>query len=129
MRAARILLVEDEGVIRMVLAEFLRNAGYAVVEAYDGDVAARLLADDAGYDALLTVVRMPGALDGIDVAMLARLRRPGLPVLVMSGYAPQLVKRLAELRPAAVFVAKPYQMQEVVETITRMIPAREPSGE
>lgn len=88
------LLVEDEGIIRLVAAETLRDAGFAVVEAWDGDEAARLLNRVDGFDVLFTDVRMPGTLDGIDVAVHARRREPAIPVLVVSGHTAQLTSRL-----------------------------------
>jgi len=70
--AARVLLAEDEVLIRLVAAEHLRDEGFEVVEAWDGDEAARLLDGPGRFDVLFTDVRMPGLLDGIDVAMHAR---------------------------------------------------------
>ena len=120
MTAAQILLVEDEGVIRLMTAEILRDEGFEVVEAWDGDEAARLLDGRDGFDVLFTDVRMPGTLDGIDVAVHARRRYPALPVLVVSGYAAQLMSRLGALEPAAVFISKPYDLDEVVDALRRL---------
>ena len=63
------LLVEDEGLIRLVAAEVLQGEGFEVVEAWDGDEAARLLSGPGTFDVLFTDVRMPGVLDGVDVAI------------------------------------------------------------
>ena len=130
MVAARVLLVEDEGLIRLVTAEYLRDEGFEVVEAWDGDEAARLLDGPDGFDVLVTDVRMPGMLDGVDVAVRARRRRPELPVLVVSGYAAQLMSRLGVLQPAAVFIGKPYALSEIVEVLSRLTrnPRSTPGG-
>jgi len=114
---ARVLLAEDEVLIRLVAAEHLRDEGFEVVEAWDGDEAARLLDGPGRFDVLFTDVRMPGLLDGVDVALHARLRYPTIPVLVVSGYAAHLMRRLGVLQPAAVFISKPYSLAEVVTAL------------
>jgi len=117
---ARVLLAEDEVLIRLVAAEHLRDEGFVVVEAWNGDEAARLLDGPGRFDVVFTDVRMPGLLDGVDVAMHARRQYPTLPVLVVSGYAPHLMRRLGMLQPAAVFISKPYSLTEVVEALNRL---------
>ncbi len=119
MASARVLLVEDEGLVRMMTAEALRDEGFEVVEAPSGDAAAALLAGPDAFDILLTDVQMPGMLDGIDVAMQARLQDPAIPVLVVSGYAVKLMDRLTTLRPPVVFITKPYSLREIVDAILR----------
>lgn len=121
MAAARVLIAEDEMLIRLMTAEYLRDEGFEVVEAWDGDEAARLLDGPGRFDALFTDVQMPGLLDGIDVALHARRRFPVIPVLVVSGYAKHLMPRLAALQPAAIFIGKPYSLPEVVETLNRLV--------
>lgn len=120
MAAARVLLAEDEALIRLVAAEHLRDEGFEVVEAWDGDEAARLLDGPGGFDVLFTDVRMPGLLDGVDVALHARRRYPTIPVLVVSGYAVHLMRRLGVLQPAAVFISKPYSLAEVATALNRL---------
>ena len=120
MATTRVLLVEDESLIRLVTADYLRDEGFEVVEARDGDEAARLLDTLDGFDVLFTDVRMPGMLDGVEVAVRARQRHPELPVLVVSGYAARLTSRLGALQPPAVFMGKPYALCEVVDTLSRL---------
>lgn len=120
MVAVRVLLVEDEGLIRLMTSQALQDEGFEVVEAWNGDEAARLLDSSDGFDVLFTDVQMPGTLDGLDVAMHARRRRPGIPVLVVSGYAPHLIRRLGALEPSAVFIGKPYDLDELMATIKRL---------
>ena len=120
MPAIRVLLVEDEGLIRMMVADCLSDEGFHVTEACDGDEAARLLDSAQGFDVLFTDVRMPGALDGIDVALQARRQHPGLPLLIVSGYSDHLTARLGLLEPAAVFLGKPYQLAEALTCLRRL---------
>ena len=112
--------MEDEGLIRMVIAEFLEDEGFEVTEARDGDEAAGLLDGVRGFDIVFTDVRMPGALDGVDFALHARRLYSGMPLLVVSGYAAQLTTRLSVLDPAAVFIGKPYEPEEILAAIKRL---------
>ena len=120
MAAIRILLVEDEGLLRLIAAETLRDEGFEVVEARNGDEAAKLLDGPDGFDALFTDVQMPGMLDGVDVAMHLRQQHPATPVLVVSGGAAHLASRLGGLEPPAVFINKPYRLQEIVTALSSM---------
>ena len=117
MAPARILLVEDEVLIRLVAAEILQEEGFEVVEAWDGSEAIRLLNGPDRFDVLFTDVRMPGGFDGIDVAMHARHRYPAIPILVVSGYAVQLETRLGPLKPPLLFVGKPYRLDNIVASL------------
>jgi CheY-like chemotaxis protein len=118
--SVRVLLVEDEGIIRLMTTEMLEEEGFEVVEARDGDEAVRLLAQGEPFNVLFTDVQMPGILDGIGVAMHIRKLYPTIPVLVVSGYAAQLTARLGALNPPAVFLDKPYDMDDVVSSLTRL---------
>lgn len=120
MAAVRVLLVEDEGLIRMMTSEFLQDEGFEVTEAWNGDEAARLLDTTDPFDVLFTDVQMPGRLDGIDLAIRARHRYAMIPLLVVSGYAAQLVPRLSVLQPSAVFIGKPYELKGIVSALRRL---------
>ena len=123
MATARVLLVEDEGLIRLAAAEVLQDEGFEVVEARDGNEAVQLLRGPDAFDVLFTDVRMPGALDGVDVATHARGLHPMIHVLVVSGYAPHLMARLGVLEPPAHFMSKPYILTEVVAKLNHLIAA------
>ena len=119
---AKVLLVEDEGLIRMVMAEFLQDEGFDVMEAWNGDEAVRLLDGPNDVHILFTDVQMPGSRDGVDVAVHARRLYPQIPILIVSGYATALISRLGVLDPAALFMSKPYRLREVGEALHRMSP-------
>lgn len=121
MATARVLLVEDEGLIRLVAAEALHDGGFEVVEAWNGDEAARLLSGPDTFDVLFTDVAMPGTLDGVDVALHARGRHPLIHVLVVSGYAAHVIARLSVLDPPAHFMSKPYSLVEVMGKLTCLV--------
>ena len=125
MAARRVLLVEDEGLIRLMIAETLRDEGFDVVQAENGDEVISLLDRVDSFDVLFTDLQMPGKLDGIDVAVYARNRNPAMPVLVVSGVdAKRVMSRLNVLEPPAVFINKPYSPQEIVETVRRLAQRR-----
>ncbi|TPG46055.1 response regulator [Roseomonas nepalensis] len=120
MASVRVLFVEDEDLIRLIMKEFLQENGFEAVEVWNGEEAVRLLDGPDGFDVLFTDVQMPGALDGIAPAEQARRRCPEIPVLVVSGYAENLVSRLRNLDPPAVLMSKPYDLAVVADTLRRL---------
>lgn len=118
--AKRILLVEDDGVLRIIAAEVLRDAGFDVVEAWNGDQAIGFIDRLCPLDMLVTDVRMPGLHDGIAVAIHARMRQAAIPILVMSGYAGNGRARLNALDPVAAFLSKPFRLDKLVELCGHM---------
>ncbi len=81
-----ILIVEDEPILRMVLADHLAELGYRTIEAADGEAALPILADDTDLLLMITDVDMPGV-DGRGLAAEARRLRPGLGIVFVSGDA------------------------------------------
>jgi signal transduction histidine kinase len=82
----RVLLVDDDSAVREVVAGILHDLGYGVVEAGSGGAALDLLDSEAAIDLLMVDFAMPG-MNGAEVAREIRARRPGLPVLFVTGYA------------------------------------------
>ena len=118
--ATRVLLVEDEFLIRMILAEALADEGFEVVEAASGDEAARL-AQDTGFDLLLTDIQMPGRLDGVALARHLLRDRPDLPVVYVTG-RPESLDRI-ERRERDAYIRKPYSPNEVIAVVRRLLRA------
>lgn len=123
MALVRVLLVEDEFFIRLAAAQGLHDEGFEVVEAEDGIQAVELIDGPDGFDALLTDVQMPGPIDGIQVALHARRRHPGIPVVVVSGQ-PLDRSRFDGLGPRKIFVSKPYELRALVATLRGMLEAK-----
>jgi PAS domain S-box-containing protein len=82
-----ILLVEDEEDVRELTAEQLRTLGYRVLEAQTGAAAIRVVQTGAQIDLLVSDVGLPGGMNGKQVAETVRRHRPGLPVILITGYA------------------------------------------
>lgn len=120
--SVRVLLVEDEYLIRFAVADALRDEGFEVVEAENGAQAVGLIDGPDGFDLLLTDVQMPGLIDGIQVALHARRRHPGIAVIVVSGQ-PSSARRLDGLGPRRTFVSKPYGLPALVAALRDVLDA------
>ena len=109
-----ILVVDDEPLIRMDVADALRDAGFAVHEACDGVEALEALAQ-AQVQLVLSDVQMP-RLDGFGLARRLRAERPGLPVVLASGFvrADGVPADLADLAPV---LAKPFPLDALLRRI------------
>ena len=99
-----ILVVEDEFLIRLMLCECLREAGYHVIEARDADEALLML-NLSLPDLVISDVQMPGSLDGMGLLSLVKTSHPNVPVIVASGHFPETTALAAG---ADHFVSKPY---------------------
>ncbi len=123
-----VLLVEDEGLIRLTLAETLEDAGYTVVEAGTGDEACALLRERPEVDVLLTDIQMPGLADGIDVARSFHALHPNRPVVFMTG-RPDMLSRVGRLAPSETLLRKPFgslQMLAALESLLQQSQQRCP---
>jgi CheY-like chemotaxis protein len=83
-RLATVLLVEDEHLLRGLMAQFLRRVGYEVVEAADGLEGLERYRSEGPFDLVLTDLNLPG-LPGVELCRAIRGQKPGQPILVCSG--------------------------------------------
>lgn len=102
----KILVVEDEPLIRLGLASVIEEAGYEVLEAANASEAIRVLEANSDVSLVLTDVDMPGGMDGVRLAHYVRDRWPPVQLIVISGKAGVSV---AQLPNGARFLSKPYQ--------------------
>jgi CheY-like chemotaxis protein len=110
-KAQTILIAEDEAMIRLIVAETLRDAGYKVREAADGQEALDILKRDASIDLLVSDMKMPG-LNGYQLVEAGTTLRPDLKVLLMTGYAQDPVPE--SMTQAGVRVLyKPFDINEL----------------
>jgi len=118
-----VLVVEDEVLLRLSIAAYLRDCGYTVIEAADADEAMLVLKQpDLDVDVLFTDVEMPGAMDGFGLAQWTRANRPGLDV-ILTGSPPRAVNAAANLCEDGP-MPKPYEPQSVHKRIRRLLAAR-----
>ncbi len=101
----KLLIVDDDPEVRIVVAEFLQEFGYDVVQASGGKEALELLARTPDIRMLITDIRMPD-MSGIELANLATQRQNGLKVILISGY---FVSQQVERR----FLRKPFRMRDL----------------
>jgi response regulator NasT len=110
-KSLRILVAEDESIIRIGLCRILEEAGHQVVVAPDGRTAVKL-ARQTGPDLAILDIKMPG-LDGLEVARQIYTRRP-LPIVLLTAYGDrELVEQAAEL-PIMAYLIKPVKERELL---------------
>jgi PAS domain S-box-containing protein len=119
--AGTILLVEDDPFVRSFVVMSLESLGYSVVAAVDGNDALKKLRMDIRIDILLTDIVMPGGLNGWELADLAKQIRPGLPVLLTSGYALDTLVQQGRLQAGAVVLAKPYRKDTLARRLREIV--------
>ena len=113
----RILLAEDDQVMREYLTRALERAGYAVA-AVDRGTAAIPLLESESFDLLLTDIVMP-EMDGIELARRAAELVPGLRVMFITGFAAVTLKAGREM-PNARVLSKPFHLRELVAEVDRL---------
>ena len=116
MPQSHVLFVEDEDLIRLIVAEALVEAGLRVTEACNGETALNLLQERCGFDLLLTDVHMPGRFNGIDVALHIRSLWPKVPVVFVTG-RPDVLHAFGPPGPLDRCVLKPYRPTDVLAAI------------
>ena len=117
----RILVIDDEPIVRLDAREILEDAGYVVTEAASADAAMPLLSDGGTVEAILTDIDMPGTLDGLELARMVDGLMPEIAIVIMSGH--QLPRR-EDLPLKATFVAKPFsasvRLQRLAEALVEV---------
>jgi CheY-like chemotaxis protein len=113
--SARILVADDDELVRGLMRTILGNSGFMVDEAADGEEAMQKCADTA-FDLLLMDENMP-KMSGPDACAAIRRRTPGMKVLMLSGGLPQT----EEIGPQVKFLAKPFDNRELVSLVREML--------
>ena len=114
-----VLLVEDEPMVRAVAERALTRHGYHVITANNGEEALEVISRGDDISLLITDVVMP-AMDGPTMVREARKTRPDLPILFMSGYAEEQLRKSIDLDKVA-FLPKPFSVQELAEAARRAL--------
>jgi signal transduction histidine kinase/CheY-like chemotaxis protein len=117
----RILVVDDNADILGLARTILAGAGHAVVTAPSGDEAARLLDAGGRFDLVISDVVMPGSLDGFALAAHVASTSPGVPVVLMSGYAPDPSRSAPAV---AGFVGKPFCRDALLDAVASAVQRR-----
>ena len=115
-----VLVVEDEVLVRLVIADYLRECGYRVHEAVNAaEALAMLQAPEVSIDIVVSDVQMPGDMDGFGLARWIRGNKPGVQVILTSGVerSADIAATLCEAGP---LLEKPYSSQGVVDRIKQL---------
>ena len=122
--AARILVVDDEAVVRMLVVDLLRERGHAVQEAEDAFAAMGIVQDGVqdglALDLMITDIGLPGGFDGSTLARRARLLRPDLPILFITGYAFGTNNDVI-LEPGIPVLTKPFTLRALSSRIADLL--------
>ncbi len=118
-----VLVVDDEPTVRMLVVEVLEELGYAAIEAADGAAGLKLLQSELRVDLLVTDVGLPGGMNGRQMADAARIGRPDLKILFITGYAENAVVGNGHLDPGMHVMTKPFAMEALAGRIKELIVA------
>lgn len=119
----RILVVDDEPLVRMVAERFLRREGYEVISAEDGDEALAVLRRGVPrIDMVILDLTMPGK-SGAEVVIAVRELLPELPILISSGYSEAAIENRGWALQVQGFLQKPYQRAALLGAVTRLLSA------
>jgi DNA-binding NtrC family response regulator len=122
--ADTVLVVEDDVLIRMVIAQYLRECGYRVIEAAHAHEAITVLQEpELKIDVVLSDVEMPGSMDGFGLSQWVRKHRQGLAIILVGSPA-SAADAAADLCESGPMLAKPYEPQIAVDHIRRLLAER-----
>jgi CheY-like chemotaxis protein len=120
-RTVRILVVQDEVLIRALIAEELRLGGFSVIEADRADDALTYIKAGAQVDLVFSDIQTPGSLDGLQLAAALRDKYPDIPVILTSGNALPRHVGIVEA-----FVPKPYDVAQTIALISEILAQKSP---
>jgi PAS domain S-box-containing protein len=116
-----VLVVDDEPTIRMLVTEVLQELGYTAIEAADAATGLEILQSGARIDLLVSDVGLPGGMNGRQMADAARVTRPDLKVLFITGYAENAVLGNRQLAPGMHVLTKPFPMEALAHRLKTLI--------
>jgi CheY-like chemotaxis protein len=115
-----VLVVEDETMVRMPIAEYLRDCGYNVLEAGDASEAIAAMDAEDSVSLVFSDIRMPGKMDGLELAEWFQSNHPAVPVLLTSGYNGGR-KLPTTSGSGSRFIEKPYSQTQVARRIAALL--------
>jgi CheY-like chemotaxis protein len=115
---SRVLIVEDEMIVRLIGSDTLADAGYEVVEAETADEALRILDQHGDIEVLFTDIRMPGSMNGLELARVVHERWPAVKILITSG---DTFPQDSEIADHGRFLAKPYRTEVLRREVDKLL--------
>jgi len=116
-----VLVVDDEATVRMLVTEVLNDLGYTAIEASDGAAGLKVMRSNVRVDLLVTDVQLPGGMNGRQLADTARVARPDLKVLFITGYAENAVISHGHLDNGMHILIKTFAMEALASRIKSLI--------
>ncbi len=116
-------MVDDEPTVRMLVTDILEDLGHLAIEAADSAAGLKILQSDVRIDLLVTDVGLPGGMNGRQMADAARVARPDLKVLFITGYAENAVLGNGQLAPGMAVLTKPFSVDVMAARIRSMLAA------
>jgi PAS domain S-box-containing protein len=117
---SRVLVVEDDDVVRLIGSTMLESLGFEVLTCANADDALAVLVDDSAFDVVFTDMMMPGSMGGLGLAQTVERLYPSLRVILTSGWSDaELPKDTRRDRP---FLLKPYTLDHLEQAFSRVLP-------
>jgi PAS domain S-box-containing protein len=116
-----VLVIEDEPTVRVLITDLLQENGYKPLAAADGATGLKILQSEVRIDLLITDVGLPGGMNGRQIADAARVSRPDLKVLFITGYAENAAVGNGHLEAGMAILTKPFVMADLVQKVRTMI--------
>jgi CheY-like chemotaxis protein len=116
-----VLIVDDEPTVRLLIADVLNEHGYAAIEASDSVAGLRVLQSDARVDLLISDVGLPGGMNGRQMVAAARVTRPNLKVLFITGFAENALLNSGQLEPGMAVLTKPFAIDVLAARIRELM--------
>ncbi|QJI39805.1 PAS domain-containing protein [Pseudomonas sp. ADAK2] len=116
-----ILVVEDNDAVRVAAVELLREEGYQVLTANNGDMAMQMLLEGVAVDIIFTDVVMPGLIKSSDLAAWAKVQEPPVAVLFTSGHTRDIISRNHQLSPDTHLLSKPYGPEALTQMVRTVL--------
>jgi len=118
-----VLIVDDEPTVRMLVTDVLQDLGYTAIEATEGAGGLRVLQSDVRIDLLISDVGLPGGMNGRQMVDAARVTRPDLKVLFITGFAENALLNNGQLEPGMSVLTKPFAIDTLAARIRELINA------
>lgn len=117
----KVLVVEDEPLVRIDISDLLEDAGFHVIEAANADEAIAALEADSEITLIFTDVDMPGSMDGLRLAAAVSDRWPPVRIIVTSGHR---TVEITDIPDGSVFFSKPYRAHEIISSMNELLGVR-----
>lgn len=119
--SGKVLIVDDECDLLEVTSSYVKELGFNVIPASDGNLALELLRNNPDIEFLLTDIVMPGGINGVSLAKKIRKRLPNIKILYMSGFPSGVIADKSGIELDAPLITKPFSYNELVAAMDELI--------